>query len=79
MDGSLELDHGAFDLHADQHILEEDYDENYEPTEEGAFLFGCYGHASWVISLDPRIESWISSIINRNSGVLQDPWTGSNC
>lgn len=36
MEGSLELDHGTFGL--DQNILEEDYDENYEPTEEGTIF-----------------------------------------
>lgn len=47
MDRSFELDRGAIDLHVlDQHILEEDYDENYEPTEGGTLMCGCHGHLS---------------------------------
>ena len=39
MDAVLGSDPDAFGAHVlDQHILEEDYDENYEPTEEGTEL-----------------------------------------
>lgn len=45
MEGSLELDPGTLDLRGlDQNILEEDYDENYEPTEAGTVWCGYHGH-----------------------------------
>lgn len=37
---------GASLLGSEQHVLEEDYDENYEPTDEGTLYtnFGYHGH-----------------------------------
>lgn len=70
MDVSLERGHGALDLHGiDQHILEEDYDENYEPTEEGrrASISGYHGHDRWcsIAALCSRIKEMSASVLDR--------------
>lgn len=69
-------------LDKDQHILEEDYDENYEPTEEGKFKDRFVPvRLPWPLFINVVSCTSINTYMKtyRDTRILQSPQVGSLC